>query len=374
MGDPSGVSLGWRPTEWNAFQAGAGWDRRDGQCKANSDNLSEVDPRGGASLRARAPIGASLRLMNQPIELFAHVIPTFRVVPDLRFGVDGALGLRYYFRGSRGPRLARAGFVSRISSPTRKGDMRRWIPSVLVFVAAMVGGHLAARLLGPEPAAASAQASESAPSAAEVRRWLLGGNALFASGEAIPTDIDPIRRASISAGQTPWCTVLTCSDSRVPPEHIFDAGLGRIFTVRVAGNVADPVTIGSVEYAVEHLHTPLVMVLGHERCGAVTAALSPKSLGPNLDTLLGYIRPGIAGITDLEGAIQANVDAQIATLRKSAVLAELESEGKVTFLGAVYDLDSGLVSPLDSSGHAAAAPHGHDHDGAADAGHGAPSH
>jgi carbonic anhydrase len=257
--------------------------------------------------------------------------------------------------------------------------MRRWIPSALVFLAAMVGGHVAARLAGPEPAAASNAVAESAPSAAEVRRWLMGGNALFATGEAVPTDIDPIRRASIAAGQTPWCTVLTCADSRVPPEHLFDAGLGRVFTVRVAGNIAEPVTIGSVEYAAEHLHTPLIMVLGHERCGAVTAALSPKSLGPNLDALLGYIRPGIAGIDDLDEAIRANVNAQLASLRKSAVLAELEAEGKISFLGAVYDLDTGLVTPLDSGGHvAAAAGHGHDHGGVAhaeaDAGHAAPTH
>jgi len=236
--------------------------------------------------------------------------------------------------------------------------MRTWIHAAVVFVVAAALGGGAALFMGSPPAVASGtRASEPTPTAAEVRRWLFGGNALFASGEAVPTDIDVARRTSIAPSQTPWCTVLTCADSRVPPEHIFNAGLGRVFTVRVAGNIAEPITIGSVEYAVEHLHTPVVLVLGHERCGAVKAALGTDSLGPNLDALLDYIRPGIRGITDMDEAIRANVGAQVEALRRSTLLGHLEKENKVVFLGAVYDLDSGLVTLLDGEAPTVAHPH-----------------
>lgn len=243
--------------------------------------------------------------------------------------------------------------------------MRPWLPTLALFVGAAVVGAGAAVFVTPEEAAASTSTAEPAPDADEVRRWLLGGNALFASGTATPADVDPGRRAAISPSQAPWCTVLTCSDSRVPPEHLFNAGLGRIFTVRVAGNVAEPATIASVEYATEHLHTPLVLVLGHERCGAVKAAMSDASLGANLDTLLGYIRPDIRGMTDLDAAIRTNVDTQLAALRRSRIVTQLEREGKIELVGAIYDLDTGLVTMLD----AAAAHGGHaGHGGTADAG------
>jgi carbonic anhydrase len=223
--------------------------------------------------------------------------------------------------------------------------MRAHITSVALFLASAVCTGAAAYVLRPH-AQASESTEEAAPSTDEVRRWMFGGNAMFAAGANEMVDVDPARRTEIATGQKPWCTVLTCADSRVPPEHLFHAGLGRVFTVRVAGNVAEAATIASVEYATEHLHTPLVMVLGHERCGAVTAAMSTGSLTPFLDELLGQIRPGIVGITDLDQAIEANVVAQLARLRKSEVITHLEHEGKIQLVGAIYDLDTGLVRPV----------------------------
>ena len=178
----------------------------------------------------------------------------------------------------------------------------------------------------------------------EVRKRLVDGNVWFARGGIPVGDVSPPRREAVAPSQAPWCTVLTCADSRVPPEHLFNVGLGEIFTVRVAGNVADDVTTGSIEYAAEHLHTPVVLVLGHERCGAVSAALGTAKLGPNLDALLGFIRPGIKGITDLDQAVEANVRSQMQALQKSAILRELQEHDQLAIIGGHYDLESGVVT------------------------------
>jgi len=209
----------------------------------------------------------------------------------------------------------------------------------------------AAKPAGTSTKAKAAPAATSAASAAtftpgEVRKRLVDGNVWFARGGIPVGDVTPTRRASVAPSQAPWVTVLTCADSRVPPEHLFNVGLGEMFTVRVAGNVADPVTVGSVEYAAEHLHTPVVLVLGHERCGAVKAAMGTDKLGPNLDALLGLVRPGIKGAADLDAAIDANVRAQVAALGKSAILAHLQGQGHLSVIGGRYDLDSGVVDFL----------------------------
>lgn len=215
-----------------------------------------------------------------------------------------------------------------------------------LLATAALGGVIGFAVFHPRDAEATGALER--VSADEAQRWLLGGNAWFVKGGRHVGDIGTARRAEIAPSQAPSCTVLTCSDSRVPPEHLFNAGLGDMFTVRVAGNVAEPVTTGSVEYAVEHLGTQLLVVMGHERCGAVKAALGDESLGPNLDALLALIRPGIGEIEDLDLAVRANIHAQIAVLRRSEVIRHAEAEGTLTVLGAYYDLDTGVVSFLDS--------------------------
>lgn len=207
----------------------------------------------------------------------------------------------------------------------------------------MLVGLLTSSVLASE----SHAPATAAPPASEIAARLTAGNASFVKGGEPATEVDAARRAEIAGSQAPWCTVLTCADSRVPPEHIFHAGLGELFTVRVAGNVADPVTVGSIEYAAEHLGTSVIVVMGHERCGAVKAALGTGSLGPNLDALLGLIRPSIKGLSDLDSAILANARAQAAALEHSAILEELVEAGKLSIVAAYYDLDSGVVSFLD---------------------------
>ena len=208
---------------------------------------------------------------------------------------------------------------------------------------AVVLGFLVGLVTSSVLASETHSSEKKGPALSEIAKRLSEGNATFVKGGVSPTEVDASRRAEIAASQAPWCTVLTCADSRVPPEHIFHAGLGELFTVRVAGNVADPVTVGSIEYAAEHLGSSVVVVMGHERCGAVKAALGTGSLGPNLDALLGLIRPSIKGLSDLDSAILANARAQVTELKKSAILEEMVEAGKLTIVAAYYDLDSGCL-------------------------------
>jgi carbonic anhydrase len=165
------------------------------------------------------------------------------------------------------------------------------------------------------------------------------------------------RRREIAAGQHPFAVILGCADSRVPPEILFDEGLGDLFVVRVAGNVADDAVIGSIEYAVDHLKTPLVLVLGHERCGAVQAALDGGEASGHLDALLKCIRPAIDTTRGLQGdaldnAVRANVMLVVRELRGSGpILSAAVSAGTLKVVGARYDLDTGIVEVLpDPSG------------------------
>jgi carbonic anhydrase len=163
-------------------------------------------------------------------------------------------------------------------------------------------------------------------------------------------------RESLAKGQKPYAVILSCSDSRVPPEIIFDKGLGEIFVVRVAGNVPDPIVLGSIEYAAEHLGSPLIMVLGHERCGAVTAAVEAKGKPEgNIGAIVRTIAPAVAEAKKeykgkdkaqlVETAIDDNIKLVEASLtRKSSVLRHLVKEGKVKIVAAKYDLDDGKVT------------------------------
>jgi len=192
-----------------------------------------------------------------------------------------------------------------------------------------------------------------APSPAESLTKLKAGNARFVSNpdEALP--VDAPRRAALAKGQTPFATVLSCADSRVPPEIVFHTGLGDLFVVRAAGNVTDKAILASVEYAAEHLNVPLVVVMGHESCGAVKAAAetpATKSLGPNLDYLLKAIRPSVANAAAkpeserMRAAILGNVEQTLNELvTGSAILKRLGQEGRIGFVGAYYELSSGRV-------------------------------
>jgi len=125
----------------------------------------------------------------------------------------------------------------------------------------------------------------------------VGGNMHFVENKQTSAAVcDPATRTSLVKSQKPYAIILTCSDSRIPPEIVFDKGLGEIFVVRVAGNIPDPVVLGSIEYAAEHLGSSLIMVLGHERCGAVTATVDSKgkSTGSaNIDAIMNVIKPSV---------------------------------------------------------------------------------
>jgi carbonic anhydrase len=200
---------------------------------------------------------------------------------------------------------------------------------------------------------ASGLLSAAAPAPADSLSKLKAGNARFV---ASPQDALPItlaRRAELAGGQTPFATILSCADSRVPPEVVFHTGLGDLFVVRAAGAVTDRAIIASVEYSVEHLNVPLVVVMGHESCGAVKAAMDTpvgKSLGPNLDYLVKAIRPAVAAAASrpegerMRAAILENVEESLNDmLAGSAILRELGGRGQVTFIGAYYELESGKV-------------------------------
>jgi carbonic anhydrase len=173
------------------------------------------------------------------------------------------------------------------------------------------------------------------------------GNARFVSGNSAARNLSEQRKATIS-GQHPYAIVLTCSDSRVPPEHIFDAGIGEIFVVRTAGNCADTVAIGSIEYAAEHLHAPLLVVMGHESCGAVRAACASDHAEGCVNAIVQELQPAVrAGNKEEPRVIAENVNCVIGAIRRrSAILSLLEKQGKLQIVGGVYSLSTGAVALL----------------------------
>ena len=228
---------------------------------------------------------------------------------------------------------------------------------------------------------ASAGASEISPDMA--LQLLQEGNARFVTGQSIHPNQDAARRLVTSTlGQKPFATILACSDSRVPVEILFDQGIGDLFVVKVAGNVADTDEIGSMEYGVDHLGTPVLVVLGHTLCGAVTAVTRGDEVHGSIPQLVDNIVPALESVRhahpELEGSelvvavIEANVWQSIADiLRRSPAIAARVAMGEVAVVGAMYDIRSGEVrflgphpqqaelipQVLPEGGHAAPATH-----------------
>lgn len=184
---------------------------------------------------------------------------------------------------------------------------------------------------------------------------LLAGNQRFVEGHMRHPDQDPERRLRVSGNQDPFAVILACSDSRLSPEMLFDEGLGDLFVVRVAGNIvdADGWVAGSVEYAVDHLHTPLIMVVGHQRCGAVEATVeglqhhqTPRG---SVATVVNAIAPAVAVAEQRPGDLVDNtvrVNAQLSrdAVAKSAELTSRISGGQLKVVAAYYSLDDGRVT------------------------------
>ncbi len=195
---------------------------------------------------------------------------------------------------------------------------------------------------------------EKVESAVEAKKLLVEGNERFVSGETAEKDLSGTRRDELTEGQKPFAVIVCCADSRVPPEHVFDQGLGDIFVVRVAGNVADPVAIGSVEYAVEHLEVPLVVVLGHEKCGAVSATVeggeAPGSIGAIVEKISPSVEKARGGNLEdeelIEKAVELNVEQTMRDLKASPIVTERRGKEELSILGATYELGSGEVKWL----------------------------
>lgn len=211
------------------------------------------------------------------------------------------------------------------------------------------------------PPAASTQNTlhapgHAAPSAAEVWDSLTAGNRRFVAGKPQTRDLVSLRY-KLASGQSPKAIILSCSDSRVGPELIFDQSLGDLFVVRTAGNVADAVALGSIEYAVDHLHSSLLVVLGHQKCGAVNAACSGEKMpSRNLDAIVEKISPAVnqaksyAKSDDLiESAIKENVHQSASDLLASSeIIRDAVKSGKLTVIEAEYELDAGRVVRLNA--------------------------
>ncbi|MDD3306856.1 MAG: carbonic anhydrase [Acetobacterium sp.] len=181
------------------------------------------------------------------------------------------------------------------------------------------------------------------------------GNARFVSGGTTTKDISEAKRENLSVeGQFPFAVIVSCSDSRVPPMQIFDQGLGDLFEIRVAGNIMDPVSLGSVEYAAEHLGSPLIVVMGHEKCGAVKATMEGGEAPGSIGSIVEKIKPAVEKVTAsgipedqvYEKAIDENIKNTIADIEKSPIVEELVASGELKVVGAKYDLDTGKVEIL----------------------------
>lgn len=180
---------------------------------------------------------------------------------------------------------------------------------------------------------------------------LMAGNQRFTQQHPQYPDQSKARLQEVAQAQHPFATILSCADSRVPAEIIFDQGIGDIFDVRVAGNIATPETIGSIEYAVALLGTPLLMVLGHERCGAVTAAVKNETLPGEIGRFVQAILPALDEVKEkpgnaIDNAVTANVLYQVAQLQRSSLITERLQSGSLSIVGARYDLDTGSVTLL----------------------------
>ena len=160
------------------------------------------------------------------------------------------------------------------------------------------------------------------------------------------------RRQELAKGQKPFAVIVGCSDSRVPPEIIFDQGLGDLFVIRVAGNIVDDVALGSIEYAVDHLGTKLIVVLGHSKCGAVTATVQGGAVHGHVESIVQAIKPAIETAKELPGdltdnTIKANARLVAGQIQSSQpILAEMVRLDKIAVVSAYYDIESGEVHIL----------------------------
>jgi carbonic anhydrase len=252
-----------------------------------------------------------------------------------------------------------------------------------VYAAEDAHSHAPAPAAHAAPAAPATSPSAAAPTPNDALRLLIEGNERYVGDAAGHPNAAAARRCeTFTGGQHPIASILSCADSRVPPEILFDQGIGDLFVIRVAGNVSDTDEVASLEYGIEHLHTPLVVVMGHTKCGAVTAVVQEAHVSKNIEKLVDNIVPAVAtarqmlpgakGETLINASIDTNVMQSIQDLfARSEDARTLVAAGKVKVVGAVYDIHTGSIrwlgehprqaQLLKASADSLAAP-GHDHE------------
>jgi carbonic anhydrase len=204
----------------------------------------------------------------------------------------------------------------------------------------------------PAPAAPAATPEPTSPSAQQALQLLKDGNARYVAAKMVRPNQSTDRRASLAAGQKPFAIIFSCVDSRVPPELAFDRGLGDLFVIRTAGHAIDRAALGSIQYGVEHLHIPLIVVMGHEKCGAVSATIETVEANAHapdaIDSLVQAIKPAIEKAKNqsgdrLDNTVKANTVLTVEALKANAILGEEVKKGKLMIVGTRYDLDTGMV-------------------------------
>ncbi|MDU2064491.1 MAG: carbonic anhydrase [Sporomusaceae bacterium] len=216
--------------------------------------------------------------------------------------------------------------------------MRKWVSMVVMM----------AFVLCFAPAA-WANSSATGVSADKALQLLTDGNSRFVAEQQKASNIGQARRTELTKGQHPFAIIVSCSDSRVPPELVFDQGLGDLFVIRTAGEVVDDVALGSIEYAVEHVGVHLIVVLGHEDCGAVKAAVAGGEVPGHIGAITKAIEPAVLQAANQSGdkvsnTVKANVDLIVKKLMMTKpIISEGVSHDSVKIAGAVYDLKTGKV-------------------------------
>jgi carbonic anhydrase len=225
----------------------------------------------------------------------------------------------------------------------------------LKFVAGAIGTGIIAARAGAELAAPEPVIAENPPNPDRALQMLIDGNQRFVNNMRQNPNQDFTRITQVAPSQAPFAAILGCADSRFPAEILFDRGFGDLFVCRVAGNVATPEEIGSLEFGTLVLGAKVLMVIGHERCGAVKAAIEGGELPGQIGSLTKAIKPAVqmsknqAG-DSVENAVKANVRLQANRLKDSPVINKLVEEGKLKIVGGYYDLDTGAVEIVPMTG------------------------
>jgi len=214
--------------------------------------------------------------------------------------------------------------------------------AALIVLIALVSCVSAARA-APEGSAVNGDAAQ---------QKLIAGNKRYVDARLSHPNQTARRRTEVAQGQHPFAAIVSCADSRVPPEIIFDQGLGDLFVIRLAGNILDDAALASLEYAVDHLGVKYIMVLGHERCGAVEATIKGGEAPGHIGVLIKAIQPAVDKVRNqpgdlLDNAVRANITMVVQQLKSSPpILAELVKKGALAIVGACYDLEDGVVAIL----------------------------